>query len=131
MNYLGPILALGVLIIVHEAGHFFVARWCGMRVERFSIGFGPAIAKWRSKRGSLFQLAPIPFGGFVEIKGMNIAEDVDPVLAERHAEVHSHPLDPGLEILVLGLGREDLGLVAEPLEVRELARLDELLHQYR
>ena len=78
MNYLGPILALGVLIIVHEAGHFFVARWCGMRVERFSIGFGPAIAKWRSKRGSLFQLAPIPFGGFVEIKGMNIAEDVDP-----------------------------------------------------
>jgi hypothetical protein len=31
MNYLGPILALGVLIIVHEAGHFFVARWCGMR----------------------------------------------------------------------------------------------------
>lgn len=78
MNYLGPIFALGLLIIVHEAGHFFVARWCGMRVERFSIGFGPAIAKWRSKRGSLFQLAPIPFGGFVEIKGMNIAEDVDP-----------------------------------------------------
>ena len=73
------ILALGFLIVVHEGGHYFVARWCGMRVERFSIGFGPGIFKRTSKKtGTVFQLAPIPFGGFVEIKGMNIAEDVDP-----------------------------------------------------
>lgn len=72
------IAALGFLIVVHEAGHFIVARLCGMRVERFSIGFGPGILKKRSKRGTVFQLAPIPFGGFVEIRGMNIAEDVDP-----------------------------------------------------
>ncbi len=73
------ILAIGFLIVVHEFGHYVVARWCGMRVERFSVGFGPAILKWRSKKtGTLFQLAPIPFGGFVEIKGMNIVEDVDP-----------------------------------------------------
>lgn len=73
------ILALGFLIIVHEAGHYFVARWCGMRVERFSIGFGPGILKHRSKKtGTVFQVAPIPFGGFVEIRGMNIAEDVEP-----------------------------------------------------
>lgn len=72
-------LALGFLIVVHEAGHYFVARWCGMRVERFSVGFGPGILKRRSKKtGTIFQLAPIPFGGFVEIRGMNIAEDVDP-----------------------------------------------------
>jgi regulator of sigma E protease len=75
------LLALGFLIIVHEAGHYFVARWCGMRVERFSIGFGPGIKRlsYTSKKtGTIFQLAPIPFGGFVEIRGMNIAEDVDP-----------------------------------------------------
>ncbi len=72
------ILALGFLIVVHEAGHYFVARWCRMRVERFSIGFGPGILKHKSKSGTVFQLAPIPFGGFVEIRGMNIAEDVDP-----------------------------------------------------
>ncbi|HWU87263.1 MAG TPA: M50 family metallopeptidase [Kofleriaceae bacterium] len=73
------ILALGFLIIVHEAGHYFVARWCGMRVERFSIGFGPGLLKHRSKRsGTVFQIAPIPFGGFVEIRGMNIAEEVEP-----------------------------------------------------
>ncbi|CAN5916309.1 RIP metalloprotease RseP [soil metagenome] len=75
------ILSLGFLIIVHEGGHYFVARWCGMRVERFSLGFGPAIPglKWKSKKtGTQFQIAPIPFGGFVEIRGMNIAEEVDP-----------------------------------------------------
>jgi len=79
--YALAILALSFLIVVHEGGHLIVARWCGMRVERFSIGFGPAIPglNFRSKKsGTLYQIAPIPFGGFVEIKGMNIAEEVDP-----------------------------------------------------
>ncbi len=75
--WLGAIFGIGILIMVHEAGHYLVAKWCNMRVERFSIGFGPAVASWEYK-GTLFQLAPIPFGGFVEIRGMNIAEDVDP-----------------------------------------------------
>ncbi|HEY0250627.1 MAG TPA: M50 family metallopeptidase [Kofleriaceae bacterium] len=73
------ILSLAFLIVVHEGGHYFVARWCGMRIDRFSIGFGPGILKRVSKKtGTTFQLAPIPFGGFVEIRGMNIAEEVDP-----------------------------------------------------
>lgn len=73
------LLSLGFLIVVHEWGHYKVARWCGMHIERFSIGFGPGIFKRRSKAtGTVFQLAPIPFGGFVEIRGMNIAETVDP-----------------------------------------------------
>lgn len=78
------ILSLAFLIVVHEAGHYFVARWCGMRIDRFSIGFGPGIVKRVSKKtGTIFQIAPIPFGGFVEIRGMNIAEEVDP--ADRFA----------------------------------------------
>src|SRR5690349_15403566 len=78
MEWIPAILAIGVLIVVHETGHYVVARLCGMRVEKFSIGFGPAIASWTSKKtGTKFQLAPIPFGGFVEIKGMNILEEVD------------------------------------------------------
>ena len=75
------LFALGFLIVVHEGGHYFVARWCGMRVERFSIGFGPGIkglTRKSKKTGTVFQIAPIPFGGFVEIRGMNIAEEVDP-----------------------------------------------------
>lgn len=78
MDWVVAIAALGFLIVVHEAGHYFVARWCGMRVERFSIGFGPGILKRRARNGTVFQIAPIPFGGFVEIRGMNIAEDIDP-----------------------------------------------------
>ena len=77
--WIGAGLSIGLLIVVHEAGHYAVARWCHMRVERFSIGFGPALTGWRSKKsGTFFQIAPIPFGGFVEIRGMNIAEEVDP-----------------------------------------------------
>jgi regulator of sigma E protease len=78
MGIVLAILALGFLIVVHEAGHYVVARWCKMRVERFSIGFGPGLLKYKGKQGTVFQLAPIPFGGFVEIRGMNIAEEIDP-----------------------------------------------------
>jgi regulator of sigma E protease len=76
MASLLAILALSVLIIVHEAGHYFVARWSGMRVERFSLGFGPALVKWRHA-GTQFQVAPIFFGGFVHITGMNPHEEYD------------------------------------------------------
>ena len=93
--YALAIVALGFLIVVHEAGHYFVARWCGMRVERFSIGFGPGILKRRSRKtGTVFQLAPIPFGGFVEIRGMNIAEEVDP------DDVHAYPNRPAWQRFV-------------------------------
>src|ERR1044071_2596614 len=78
MSVVLGILALGFLIVVHEAGHYVVARWCKMRVERFSVGFGPGLLKRKGKHGTVFQLAPLPFGGFVEIRGMNIAEEVDP-----------------------------------------------------
>jgi len=94
--YLGlAILAVGFMIVVHEGGHYFVARWCSMRIDRFSIGFGPGIVKKVSKKtGTIFQLAPIPFGGFVEIRGMNIAEDVDP------DDTHAYPNRPAWQRFV-------------------------------
>jgi regulator of sigma E protease len=88
VSILLAIVALGFLIVVHEAGHYVVARWCKMRVERFSIGFGPGILKRKAKSGTIFQLAPLPFGGFVEIRGMNIAEEIDP------EDVHAYPNRP-------------------------------------
>ncbi|MCP4448506.1 MAG: site-2 protease family protein, partial [Myxococcales bacterium] len=76
-SIIGAILAIGLLIVVHEAGHYFVARWCNMKVDRFSIGFGPPILSWR--RGETdFTLGPIPFGGFVQINGMTGLDEVDP-----------------------------------------------------
>lgn len=70
MSYVIAICALAVLIVVHEAGHMWVARWCRMRVDRFSIFFGPPLLQWRGKH-TTYQLASIPLGGFVQIAGMN------------------------------------------------------------
>jgi regulator of sigma E protease len=68
------IVALGVLIIVHEGGHFLIARLSGMRVDRFSIGFGPTLLSF--KRGeTIYQIAWIPLGGFVQIAGLNPGEE--------------------------------------------------------
>ncbi len=76
MSILLAILGLALLIVLHEAGHFMVARLCGMRVERFSIGFGKAVASF--KRGdTIYQIAPIPLGGFVQITGLNPHEEFD------------------------------------------------------
>ncbi|MDZ4696603.1 MAG: M50 family metallopeptidase [Deltaproteobacteria bacterium] len=76
MSIAFSILGLGLLIVFHEWGHFIVARLCGMRVERFSIGFGNPILKF--KRGdTIYQLAPIPLGGFVQITGLNPHEEFD------------------------------------------------------
>ena len=73
------ILGLAVLMIVHEAGHLLAARAFGMRVVRFSIGFGPALWRYQA-RGSetVYQIALIPFLAYVQIAGMNPFEDVDP-----------------------------------------------------
>ena len=64
------ILALGFLIFIHELGHFFAAKRCGIRVEKFSIGFGPRLFGFR--RGETeYCLSALPFGGFVKMAGEN------------------------------------------------------------
>ena len=68
-NLAAFIIALGVLITVHEFGHFWVARRCGIRVERFSIGFGKALWRRMDKQGTEFVIALIPLGGYAEIVG--------------------------------------------------------------
>ena len=62
-------IALGILITIHEAGHYFMARWCGVKVYRFSIGFGPVIYKRQLKNGTEFALSALPLGGYVRMKG--------------------------------------------------------------
>jgi len=73
------ILGLALLMIIHEGGHFLVARYFGMRVIRFSIGFGPAIYKKQPKGSpTTYQIAIIPFLAYVQIAGMNPFEEIDP-----------------------------------------------------
>lgn len=76
VNVLIAILSLGVLIALHELGHFWAARAVGMKVVRYSIGLLHPIAKWTSKKtGITYQIGILPLGGFVQIKGMNPFEE--------------------------------------------------------
>ncbi|MDY7788846.1 RIP metalloprotease RseP [Burkholderia ubonensis] len=61
-------VAIGVLVVVHEYGHYRVARWCGVKVLRFSIGFGQPVARWVSnKTGTEWTLSALPLGGYVKM----------------------------------------------------------------
>jgi regulator of sigma E protease len=80
------ILGLAVLMVVHEGGHYLAARRFGMRVTKFSIGFGPTLWKHRPKNSpTTFQVAIIPFLAYVQIAGMNPYEDNDPKDPESYA----------------------------------------------
>ena len=77
MSWIIAVLVLGMLVLVHEAGHFFVARASGVRVLRFSIGFGPLI--WtRTIGGTEYAVSLLPLGGYVKMAGEERAEGVRP-----------------------------------------------------
>jgi len=74
LNIVTAAIGLGMVIFVHELGHFAVAKWCGVFVERFSIGFGPML--WCRKWGDTeYALSAVPFGGYVKMRGQ---DDIDP-----------------------------------------------------
>jgi len=63
------LVTLGILVTIHECGHFWVARRCGVKVLKFSIGFGKAIKTWVGRDGVEYIIAPIPLGGYVKMLG--------------------------------------------------------------
>ncbi|MEK8079748.1 sigma E protease regulator RseP [Pseudomonas sp. XK-1] len=63
----GTLVALGVLVTFHEFGHFWVARRCGVKVLRFSVGFGTPLLRWHDRQGTEFVIAAIPLGGYVKM----------------------------------------------------------------
>jgi regulator of sigma E protease len=63
------IIALSIIVFVHEYGHYIVGRWSGIHAEVFSVGFGPVLWKHRDRRGTQWQVAAIPFGGYVKFMG--------------------------------------------------------------
>lgn len=72
----GFVIVLTILVAVHEYGHFQVARWCGVKVETFSIGFGKELFGWNDRHGTRWRFAAIPMGGYVKMFG-----DSDPASA--------------------------------------------------
>lgn len=67
----GPpfLFVLTVVVFFHELGHFLVARWCGVGVKTFSIGFGPELVGWNDRKGTRWRIAAIPLGGYVKFVG--------------------------------------------------------------
>lgn len=61
------LLTFGILVAIHEWGHFIVARRCGVKVLRFAIGFGPALLRWRDRHDTEFALCALPLGGYVKM----------------------------------------------------------------
>lgn len=68
------VLAMSPLVFIHEMGHYLVGRWCGVKADVFSIGFGKAITRWTDKRGTQWQIGWLPLGGYVRFAG-----DMSPV----------------------------------------------------
>ena len=93
------IVALSVIIAIHEYGHYIVGRWSGIKAEVFSIGFGPVLASRVDKHGTRWQIAALPFGGYVKFLGdAGAASDKDEETMaelsedERRASMHGAPL---------------------------------------
>ncbi|MDH7638007.1 RIP metalloprotease RseP [Sphingomonas oryzagri] len=73
------LLVIGPLIFIHEMGHYLVGRWCGVKAEAFSIGFGKEVVGWTDRRGTRWKLAALPLGGYVRFAGdMNPASQPSP-----------------------------------------------------
>jgi regulator of sigma E protease len=75
-SILAFLVVLGVLVFIHELGHYLAARMVGVHVETFSIGFGRAIASWTDRQGTVWKLAWLPLGGYVKLHGQERPEDV-------------------------------------------------------
>lgn len=80
------VVALAVIVSVHEYGHYIVGRWSGIRAEVFSVGFGPRLFSRRDRRGTLWQVAAVPLGGYVRFLGDANAASAGP----------GRPVDPAI-----------------------------------
>ena len=77
ISVMALLVTLGILVTIHEFGHFWVARRCGVKVLKFSIGFGKAVKTWTGKDGCEYIIAPIPLGGYVKMLGQEDTTVVD------------------------------------------------------
>jgi len=137
------VLALSVIVAVHEYGHYIVGRWSGIKADVFSLGFGPVLFSRIDKHGTIWQFALLPFGGFVKFKGdsnaasANVEDDTVEMSADerrqtmlgaplwaRTATVAAGPVfNFILSILVFGAVMMSDGKSIEPLVVDQMKPL--------
>jgi len=87
MTLIWFIIVLGVIVFIHELGHFLVAKWCGVYVDCFSLGFGPRLL-WLKIGETEYRISAIPLGGYVRMAGQfDVPEEYDKEAAERYKEI--------------------------------------------
>lgn len=90
-GYLLPfIVAITVIVFIHELGHYLVARWCGVNIEIFSIGFGREIFGWHDSQGTRWKVCWIPLGGYVKFRGDANAASLPQATSEPIVEGNFH-----------------------------------------
>src|SRR2546430_13284816 len=107
-GYVVPFLfVLTIVVFFHELGHFLIARWCGVRVLTFSIGFGPELFGFNDRHGTRWKIAAIPLGGYVKFFGDENAASVPDQAAiaaisanERRESFVDQPVGPRAAIVV-------------------------------
>ena len=100
VSILGLIVFLGLVIFVHELGHFLAAKWAGIKVEEFALGLGKRLAGFR--RGETeYRLNILPFGGYVKMLGQ---DDFDPLHAEQADPRSWQRTTVGKRLVVLSAG---------------------------
>jgi regulator of sigma E protease len=105
INIAALIVTLGILVTFHEFGHFWVARKCGVRVLRFSVGFGKPFKSWYGKDGVEYAIAPIPLGGYVKMLGQEdttVVEQTNVPLEHKHESFAFKPLWQRMAIVAAG-----------------------------
>src|SRR4030081_920611 len=110
IGYIIPFLfVLTIVVFFHELGHFLVARWAGVKVLTFSLGFGPELAGFNDRHGTRWKISAIPLGGYVQFFGDDNAASVPDQAAiaamsedeRRHSFIHQ-PVGPRAAIVVAG-----------------------------
>ena len=108
LTLLAFLIVIGVLVFVHEMGHYLVGRWCGVKAETFSIGFGKEITGWTDNRGTRWKVCMLPLGGYVQFagdmdpSGMKSKEWLNLPAAERNQTFQSKSLWKRAAIVVAG-----------------------------
>ncbi|MEM7597452.1 MAG: RIP metalloprotease RseP [Pseudomonadota bacterium] len=88
MTLVAFVIALSVIVAIHEYGHYIVGRWCGIKAEVFSLGFGPVLFSRVDKHGTQWQVAALPFGGYVKFLGD--ANAASGTKAETYDDIPAH-----------------------------------------
>ncbi len=99
------VIVLGVLVFFHELGHYLAARWRGVHVEAFSIGFGRSLATWTDRRGTVWKIGWIPLGGYVKLHGQERPQEVaDEVRAQWQTGRTFHEKGVGSRAIIVAAG---------------------------